>query len=140
MAQITLIDTNTSMIEWKNKWSNTVTQNDVKIIREHLKMERNDRANGIATRLLQLCDGNIERAKLAVDRFIAGAQSGKENDSIESKITSYIKDIGKHRTNYAAMIEQSVTDGTNTMIPGSILYTEVNYNMPTPTWNSANKS
>jgi len=119
--------------------SNTVTQNDVKIIREHIKLENNDRANGIATRLLQLSEGSIERAKQAVDRFIAGAQS-EENDSLESKITSYIKDIGKHRTNYAALIEESVTDSTNTMVPGSILYTEVNYLMPTPKWNRANKS
>lgn len=140
MAQITHLDTTTTMIEWTNKMSNTVTQNDVKLIREHLQLENNDRANGIATRLLQLSEGSIERAKLAVDRFIAGAQSKKENDSLESKITSYIKDMGKHRTNYAAMMEQSVTDGTNTMVPGSILYTEVNYLMPTPTWNRANKS
>lgn len=126
-------------MEWLNTLSNSELTNDVEKIREHLKLQNNDRGYGIATRLLQLSEGSIERAKQTVDRFMASAQSEQENDTIESIITSYIKDMGKHRNNYAAMMEQTGTNSTNTMVPGSILYTEVNYLMPIQRWIKANK-
>jgi len=126
-------------MERSTKLSNSAFKNDVESLRQQLKLQNNDRGIGIATRLLQLSEGSIERAKLAVDRILGGAQTEQEKDTIESIITDYIKDMGRHRTNYAAMMGQTETDRTNTMVPGSILYTEVNYNMPAPTWKRGNK-
>lgn len=124
-------------MERPTKLSNSAVKNDVENLRQQLKLQNTPKGNGIATRLLQLSEGSIERAKLAVDRFMGSAETEQENDTIESMITDYIKDMGKHRTNYATMMGQTGTDSTKTMVPGSILYTEVNYLMPPPSWNRA---
>ncbi len=141
LGQVIALDTilSLNMMERSTKLSNSAFKNDVESLRQQLKLQNNDRGIGIATRLLQLSEGSIERAKLAVDTFLGSVQTDQENDTIESIITDYIKDMGRHRTNYAAIMGQTETDRSSTMVPGSILYTKVNYNMPAPTWKRANK-
>ena len=86
-------------MERPTKLSNSAVKNDVENLRQQLKLQNTPKGNGIAIRLLQLSEGSIERAKLAVDRFMGSAETEQENDTIESMITDYIKDMGKHRTN-----------------------------------------
>lgn len=123
-----------------DKLPHSVEKRDIVKLRTHLKLQDTTRGHNIATRtrLLQLSEGSIVRAKLTADRMTKNAQKQQENETRETIITNYLKGMGKHRSNKAALITRSGTNNMEDKIPGSILYTEINYLMPPPTWTKTN--